>query len=254
MLIPNPQSLIPTRALSQSFHEPIASAVPHNRCMRSLLPIGILAAAMAVIPYSTAAQEKAPVAAPSSIAGGWTRNADLSDAAPGRGQQGADSGQGQGNGGGGGGGRRRGGGGGGGFGGGGYGRGGGMGRGGGGAASNPDDVARMRDAMRDIMEPSEHLTITQTPTMVVITGADGRTTRLAPDSKKVKDENTKVERKTKWEGDRLVSEISGLGPGKMTQSFVVEAESHRLRVTVLTEGGRSGQPRTITHIYDADAR
>jgi hypothetical protein len=112
----------------------------------------------------------------------------------------------------------------------------------------------MRDAMRDIMEPSEHLIITQTPTMVVITGADGRTTRLAPDATKVKDENTKMERKTKWDGDRLVSEISGLGPGKMTQTFAVDPESHRLRVSLLMEGGRSGQARTIVHVYDPDAR
>jgi hypothetical protein len=220
--------------------------------MRSFLPIGILAAAVAVVPYSTAAQEKAPASAPASLAGGWTRNADLSDAAPGRGQQGDDSGQGRSNGGrGGGGGRRRGGGGG--FGGGGYGRGGGMGRGGG-AAANPDDVARMRDAMRDITNPSDHLVITQTDSMVVLTGADGRTTRLSLDGKKIKDENTKIERKTKWDGGKLVSEINGLGPGKMTQTFAVDPEGKRLRLTVVMEGGGSRQPRTITQVYDLDAR
>jgi hypothetical protein len=227
--------------------------------MRSFLPIGILAAAVAVMPGSTAAQEKAPASAPASLAGGWTRNADLSDAAPGRGQQGDDSsGQGRGNGGGGGGGgRRRGGGGGfggGGFGGGGYGRGGGMGRGGGAAAMNPDDAARMRDAMRDITNPSDHLIITQTDSMVVLTGADGRTTRLSPDGKKIKDENTKIERKTKWDGGKLVSEINGLGPGKMTQTFAVDPEGKQLRLTVVMEGGGSRQPRTITQVYDLDAR
>jgi hypothetical protein len=91
--------------------------------------------------------------------------------------------------------------------------------------------------------------------MLVIAGADGRTTRLSPDGKKVKDDNTKVERKTRWEGARLISEISGLGSGKATQTFAVDPESHQLRITVRMEGGgRSGQPRTITHVYDADAR
>jgi hypothetical protein len=217
-----------------------------------MLPIGILAAAVAVMPQFAAAQEKAPASAPSSLAGGWTRNADLSDAAPGRGQQGDDSGQGRGNGGGGGGGRRRGGGGG--FGGGGYGRGGGMGRGGGAPAMNPDEMARMRDAMRDITNPSDHLVITQTDSMVVLTGADGRTTRLSPDGKKIKDENTKIERKTKWDGGKLVSEINGLGPGKMTQTFAVDPEAKQLRLTVVMEGGGSRQPRTITQVYDLDAR
>ena len=45
----------------------------------------------------------------------------------------------------------------------------------------------------------------------MLTGADGRTTRLSPDGKKIKDENTKIERKTKWDGGKLVSEINGLG-------------------------------------------
>ena len=81
-------------------------------------------------------------------------------------------------------------------------------------ATDPDQAARMRDAMRDLTGPSDHLTITQTDSLVVITGADGRTTRLSPDGKKIKDDNTKVERKTKWDGDKLVSEINGLGTGK----------------------------------------
>ena len=190
------------------------------------------------------------------MSGGWTRNADLSDASAARGDQGDDSGQGRGNGSGGGGGRRRGGGGGGGYGGGGFGRGGGMGRGGGSGApaQNPDDIARMRDAMRDVVNPSDHLIITQTDSMVVLTGADGRTTRLSPDGKKIKDENTKIERKTKWDGGKLVSEINGLGPGKMTQTFALDPEGKQLRMTVVMEGGRSGQPRTVTQVYDADPR
>jgi hypothetical protein len=219
-----------------------------------LLSIGMLAAAVAATPAPIAAQDKAPTPS-SSIAGGWTRNADLSDAPPGGGQQGGD-GQGQGNGSGGGGGRRRGGGGGGyggGFGGGGFGRGGGMGRGGGAQpAMNPEDAARMRDAMREITNPSDHLVITQTDSMVVVTGADGRTTRLSPDGKKIKDDNTKIERKTKWDGAKLVTEISGLGSGKITQTLAVDQEHKQLRLTVVMEGGRSGQPRTLTQVYDAD--
>ena len=114
-------------------------------------------------------------------------------------------------------------------------------------------MARMRDAMRDLTTPSNHLTITQTESMVVITAADGRTTRLSPDGQKIKDDNTKIERKTKWDGGKLVSEIGGLGPGKTTQTFSVDPDSHQLRITVQMEGGRAGQARTITNIYDADA-
>jgi hypothetical protein len=219
--------------------------------MRHLLSLGILAAAIAIVPGALTAQEKSS-APGTSIAGAWTRNKDLSDAPAGRAQDGDDSGRAR-SGGGGGGGRR---GGGGGYGGG-MGRGGGM-RGGGGGADaargNAEDMMRMRDAMRDVTNPSDHLTITQTESMIVMTGADGRTTRLSTDGKKIKDDNTKVERKTKWDGGKLVSEISGLGSGKMTQAFSVDPEAKQLRITLVMEGGRSNQPRTITHVYDADPR
>ena len=128
-----------------------------------------------------------------------------------------------------------------------------MGRGDG--RGNLEEAARVRDAIRDIIEPPAHLTITLTETMVVLTGPDGRTTRLSPDGEKVKDENTKMERKTRWDGGNLVSEISGLGQGKMIQTFSVDPDHRQLRITVLMEGGgRSGQPRTIAHVYDADSR
>jgi hypothetical protein len=190
-----------------------------------------------------------PAADKPSIAGAWTMNKDQSDAIPrARGDESGGDNSG----------RRgqRGGYGGGGHGGGRGGYGGGMGRSGAGGAGggrmNPDDAARMREAMRDLTDPSDHLTITETDSMIVITGADGHTTRLSPDGKKIKDENTGVERKTKWEGAKLVSEISGLGSGKATQTFVVVPETHQLRITVQMEGRSGGQPRVISHVYDGD--
>jgi hypothetical protein len=183
-----------------------------------------------------------PAASVAALGGEWTLNKDLSDAPRGSEQGGDDRSAGR---------RGDAGGHGGGYGGRGGGRG--MGRGGGGGAMpprNPDDVARMRDAMRNVTDPPERLTIVQTDSMILITGGDGRTTRLSPDGKKIKDENTGVERKTKWDAGRLVSEISGLESGKMTQTFSVDPESHQLRVTVQMEGGRSKETRTITHVYD----
>jgi len=209
-----------------------------------MLTIALLTIALAPAP----AQADKP-----SIAGVWTLNKELSDSAArdqgddAQGERGDRGGRRAGYGGGG-----RGG-----FGGGRYGAGG-MGRGGGMRGSNmsPEEIQRMRDAMRDLTNPSDHLTITQTDSMIVVTGADGRTTRLSPDGKKIKDENTGVERKTKWDGGKLVSEINGLGPGKATQSFAADPEHHQLHITVQMEGrgGRSNQPRTITNVYDADAR
>jgi len=118
---------------------------------------------------------------------------------------------------------------------------------------NLEQMARQRDALRDLTDPPGHLIVTVTETMVILTGPDGRTTRLSPDGKKVRDENTKIERKTRWSGDKLVSEIDGLG-SKITQTFSVDSERRQLRVLVEMEADRPNETRTVTHVYDADAR
>jgi hypothetical protein len=186
-----------------------------------------------------------------SLVGAWTANRELSDAPPQEGDtadRGTDDRRGS----------RRGGGG---FGGGGFGGGGrrGGGRGGGGSrggddgrAGDPDQTARVRAAMRDIMNPPEHLTIVQSDTMIIVTGPDGRTTRLSADGKKIKDDATKIERKTKWDGGKLVSEISGLAGTKITESYTVDPERHQLHLTVQSDNQR--RPTTIHRVYDADNR
>jgi hypothetical protein len=211
--------------------------------LRRIVSIGAAGLVAALIGVWLPVESRAQAPDRTAINGAWTLNTDLSDK-PAVGSDRGDRGDREGGDGS----RHRGGMGGGGM------RGGGMGRGGmGGGRGNPDDMARMRDAMRDVMNPPEHLTITQTDTMIVITAQDGRTTRLSPDGKKIKDDSTGVERKTKWDGAKLVSEIAGLGPGKITETYTVEEEHHRLRVAIQMEGGRA-QPRTTNRVYDADAR
>jgi len=218
--------------------------------VRRVVSVAIVIAFAGVAGVWLSAQSQTPPASKPSLTGAWTLNADLSDKPADRSQSGDDRGDRRGGGGGGGYGRRGGGGGG-------FGRGGGRGGFGGGgmgrpAQQDPQTVARMRDAMRDLTNPPDRLTIVETDSMIVITSPDGRTTRLAPDGKKVKDETTNIERKTKWDGGKLVSEISGLGPGKITQTFGLDPEQHQLRVVVLMEAMRGGQPRTITHVYEKD--
>jgi hypothetical protein len=186
------------------------------------------------------------------LAGAWTLNGELSDQPKDMGAAGKSGddrggyGGSHGRGGGGGGGR------GGGFG----GRGGGFGMGG--AGMDPEEAARIRDAMRAITNPPNRLMITQTESMIVITGEDGRTTRLSPDGKKIKDENTKIERKTRWEGEKLVIDITGLPAGKMIQSWYVDrvdqvdSDHARLHITVQMEGRNGAPPRSITHVYDKE--
>jgi hypothetical protein len=222
--------------LSQSFHRGGGRGGPIIDLVRDVVSTGIVLAIAAAPLAGLAQTERA------SLAGAWTLNQEQSDQPPsGRGEDRE-------------GGRR------GGYGG---GYGGGGGRGGGGfpgrGAGGPGEVdreamARMRDAMRAVVNPPERLTITETASMIVIVGADGRTTRLSPDGRAVKDENTKIERKTRWEAGKLVTEISGLGPGRMTQTYTVDGERRQLRITVQMQGGRDGQQRSITHVYDAADR
>jgi hypothetical protein len=176
------------------------------------------------------------------LSGAWTLNKDLSDEASGddRQQGGDQSGRhgGYGRGGGMGG-----------FGHGGGRRGAGYGGGGGGSTMDPDAAQRMRDAMHDYLVAPERLTIVQTDSMILVTTGEGRVTRMSPDGKKIKDDNTKIERKTKWDAGKLVSEVSGIGRGKITESYAVDPEQHRLTVTIVMEN--SSKPRTITRVYDS---
>jgi hypothetical protein len=211
--------------------------------VRNFVSITLVLAAATFMAAWLEVESRAQAPEKTSLAGAWTINHDLSDQPPDRSERrsGGDS-SGRRGGFGRGGGMRRG------------GYGGGMGRGSGGPGGDPEEMARMRDAMRDILSPPDHLTITQTESIVVVTGPDGRSTRLSPDGKKVKDDNTKIERKTRWDGANLVSEINGVGRGKMTQTFAVDPEHHQLRISVQMDGGRSNQPRTVTHVYDSDAQ
>jgi hypothetical protein len=220
-----------------------------NRAPRRLIAVVFLIV-IAVGTRPAAQAPTTPASSPDAIVGAWTLNKDLSDKAPER-SDGSRSGRDGGGRGGRGGGR----GGGGRFGGGGVGRNGG-GLAGARGAGDDEDRRRQMTATREIMEAPDRLTITRADAMVIITGGDGRTTRLLTDGKAVKDDSTKIERKTRWSGDKLVSEISGIGRGKITETYMSDLEQHRLTVTLVMEKARTqeGQARTVTRVYDAEPR
>ena len=110
----------------------------------------------------------------------------------------------------------------------------------------------LRQAMQDLLEAPDKMTITQSESMVIITTGDGRTTRLSTDNKKVKDDSTGIERKTHWDKtdkNQLVSEISNAGPNKITQTFVMNPDSHQLKVTF--DFGKDSRRPPSTRVYDA---
>ena len=205
---------------------------------------------LVLVPRRSAAQAAAPAAQPDSIVGAWTLNKNQSDTPPRPDGNGGNRGgqRGGGRGGGGGGGGR------GGYGGrgggGGYSGAGGYGGAGGATRGNSDDQKRMRDAMRAILEAPDQITLTKTDSMVVITTGDGITTRLSTDNKKIKDESTGIERKTHWDGAKLLTEISNAGPSKILETYELNPESHQLDVTLAFEGSKDYTRSPIHRIYD----
>ena len=178
-----------------------------------------------------------------SIVGAWTLEKKLSDVAEDRPRTGGQHNRGGGGGFPGGGGHGRGG-----F----HGAGGGF-PGGGGHSADPDEAARRQEAWRDLVTAPDHMTIVQTESMIIITARDGRTTRLSPDGKKIKDESTNVERKTRWEDGKLVSEISGTN-GRATETYSVNPTQHELLVVVrLESSGSEENVRMLHRLYTLDA-
>jgi hypothetical protein len=186
-----------------------------------------------------AAQDKS--AQKPDLAGVWALNKDLSDRpqADAADRAGGESGRGA-NGGFGGGAGRGGFGGGGGFG----------GRGGSGGRPNPDDMRAMQEAMRQVMEPPTRLTITQTESDVTFTDGDGRSQKFATTGKSEKHQlaSRTVDTKTRWDGARLVKEMS-LGNGlKVTEIYALATTPRRLDVNVKLEGVPMN--RTLHRVYD----
>lgn len=206
----------------------------------------LITVAALVCPLTTArlvAQKDVETTSP--IVGAWTLDTKLSDVADNRPRGGGAP-------------RNRGGGGGrGGFGG--HGRGGGFPGGGGGfpgggVSADPEEATRRLEAWRDLVAAPDHMTIVQTESMIIITARDGRTTRLSPDGKKIKDESTNVERKTHWENGKLVSEISGTA-GHATEVYSVNPAQHELLVVLrLESSGADENVRVLHRLYTLDAR
>ena len=135
-------------------------------------------------------------------------------------------------------------GGGGGFGGVGGGRGGGF--GGGGDRPSPEEMAERREAMQsameDLMTAARRMTVVEGEREVILTYADGRVIRLIPDDKEhagIAGESMQVSRRTKWDGEKLVTqiELQGRMSLEIEQTYEVLRDGRQLVVTSKVEGG-----------------
>jgi hypothetical protein len=142
--------------------------------------------------------------------------------------------------------------------------GGGFGSGGGRAGrgeDNADERAAIANYSRTLLAPAKQMTIVVHDTSLSIAYDDGRTLTLDATNKTVsgRAENgfVKLTRKSKWEGDTLVSHVEIENGPKFDEKYELIADGGELRVSVTTEcgGGRGGSDgkRTIMHVYERPA-
>jgi hypothetical protein len=119
------------------------------------------------------------------------------------------------------------------------------------AGQKSEEQAAMQDVMDDVMQPADVLTITQGERDVTIARDDGRTLRLYADGRKAKEANGAVERTTRWDGPRLVSEIKvGDGP-KITESWWLSADGKQLQASIRLQAPRGDREVVINRVYDS---
>ena len=197
----------------------------------------------------------------STIEGIWVLNQDLSDEMPRLSRERGDNSRGSG------GGRR-----GGGFGGfgGGFGGAGGGGRGGGGGGGgdrpDPEEMAAMREAVQSAMEDlttaARRMTIVVNDAgEVILTYADGRVVRLIPDDREhagIAGTSMEVTRRTKWQGEQLVTEIELQSRMKfeLHQTYLAHPDGRVLLVTSRFEGDRfeDGENQEFRRVYEREER
>lgn len=189
-------------------------------------------------------------AAKPALGGIWQLNRDLSSAPGGMGGDGAGAAPG--------GGRRGGPGGGGmgrpgGMGGGRGGMGGGGGRGGPGGDERAEEMQRMREVMRELLQPAARLTIVQHDETVSLTDDQGRVRKFATTGKSEKHQlnAATLETTSRWAQGALVTEWkTGRGP-TVVRTLRVDPAVQRLTIETTMKGSRGGGVRPpIKHVYD----
>jgi hypothetical protein len=102
--------------------------------------------------------------------------------------------------------------------------------------------------MDDVLEPAAALTVTQGDPELIAVRDDGRVLRLYTDGRKAKERNGTVERKTRWDGSRLVSEVKLQDGRKLTEVWILAADGRELRSSVKLELGRG--ELVVDRVYD----
>jgi hypothetical protein len=120
--------------------------------------------------------------------------------------------------------------------------------------SRPDEdtVARSRELMRIASEPSRKLVISADGEALTFVTDSGHETKLKTDGSKtfeVSEGGLQLERKTKWDDEKLVAEIKAKGGGGEIKQ-VYTREGDRLIVQSTVETDIAPRAVKLRHVYD----
>ena len=124
---------------------------------------------------------------------------------------------------------------------------------------DPERMAAVQEAMRELMAGARRMSIAGDRTEVVLTYGDGRVVRLIPDGREhagIAGSAAQVKRTTQWNGETLEAEIELQARRKFTVRHSYEVQDgpdggRQLIVTSQIEGGRRGGDRELRRVYDA---
>lgn len=116
-------------------------------------------------------------------------------------------------------------------------------------------MQRLRETMRELMQPAMRVTIVQRDDTVSFTDDQGRVRKFTANGKGEKHQldAATLETTSRWQGDALVIAWN-TGRGAVIRSYRVDAARHQLSVETTFKGGRgpgTGDRQPITHVYDA---
>jgi len=125
--------------------------------------------------------------------------------------------------------------------------------GGEGSRPSPEEMKRIRDLLRELMEAPARLTMALDGEAVAFVDEDGRVRRYVANGQAEKHQLAAgtVQTKTRWDGPSLIIETEAREGMRLKQTYSLEPGTGRLAVTTSMEGSRAPQDRPpLKAVYD----
>lgn len=125
--------------------------------------------------------------------------------------------------------------------------------GGEGSRPSPEEMKRIRDLMRELVEAPARLTMALDGEAVAFVDEDGRVRKYVANGKAEKHQLTAgtVQTRTRWDGPSLIIETEAREGLRLKQIYALEPGTGRLVVTTSMEGSRAPQDRPpLKAVYD----